>query len=195
MLQILDRSLKTWHVGALNGAALAWFAAITYASGLSVPQASFFRCPIGLCLAGYTANDASLMLRIIGQEGRTFLERVLLPMDRVMPALLAVALIATILRLTRAKDRVSIPLDPVYRYMLMAVPLLYAAADYTENWAFSEMLKAYPSINYRLVARASLSTALKSQMVAASIGIAAALAIAAALRARGQRPDEPADKS
>ncbi len=189
MLQILDRSLKTWHVGVLNGAAIAWFLAITYASGLSVPQASFFRCPIGLCLAGYTANDATLSLRIIGADGRAFLERVLLPMDRVMPALLALALIATIVRLTRAKDRVSIPLDPIYRYMLIFVPVLYAAADYTENWAFSEMLKAYPNINYKLVARASMSTALKSQLVAASIGIAAALAIAAAARARGGKLD------
>jgi hypothetical protein len=184
MFTLIDRSLKTWHVGVLNGAAIAWFAAITFTARLALPQVSFFRCPIGLCLTGYTANDATLMLRLIGEEGRIYLERVLLPMDRIMPALLVAALVATILRLTRTKDRVAIPLGSWYRLMLISVPLFYCVADYAENWAHGEMVRAYPNISYRLVARASILTALKSQLVAASISIAAALAIAALLRAR-----------
>lgn len=187
MLMAIDRSLKTWHVGLLNGAAIAWFMALTTTGRLSLPQVSLFRCPIGLCLTGYTANDVTLMLRLIGEEGRTFLNSVLLPMDRVMPALLVLALVATILRLTRARDRLAVPLDPWFRIMFAVVPVLYGVADYAENWAFGDMLKAYPQIGYRLVARASVFTALKSQLVVASLGITVALAIAALVRAR-RRP-------
>ena len=97
----------------------------------------------------------------------------------VLPALVLVALTVTYLWLSQQGHAISIPLTTGARYSLLAVPVLYALADYAENWALVEAVQAYPNIPYRLARRASILTASKSQLIVASVGIALALLIAA----------------
>ena len=189
MLAFLDRNLRFWHVVGLNGAAIAWFAGMTIASQMALPNVSLSRCPIGFCATGYSADRVNLMLRVIGPDGRTFLEETLLPLDRVLPMLLLVALGATYAWLTRPGADWTVPLEPKYRYMLLAVPLFYCVADLCENRAFAQMLASFPQIGYREVRTASIFTSLKSQLIAASLGIAMALAIVAWVNARRSGKD------
>ena len=70
-----------------------------------------------------------------------------------MPALLLAALTVTYLWLSQQGHAVSIPLSAGMRRMLLAVPVLYAVADYAENWALVEAVQAYPNIPYRLARR------------------------------------------
>lgn len=179
MLAVLDRHVRAWHLWVANGVALTWFVGMSIASRVALPNVVLFRCPIGFCAGGYAPSDLRAALTDIGPEGRAFVRDTLLPLDRVLPAVLLVALLITYVWFSRPGQRMAVPLSPGARYALLAVPVLYCLADYGENWAVAEMLRAYPSVDDRLAFRASLLTAAKSQLVAASIGIALALAIAA----------------
>jgi hypothetical protein len=184
MLSVLDRHLKFWHVAAANAVALAWFAGMGVATQAGIPGVKLFRCPIGLCLGHYTPAELQATLTRIGRDGRQFLADTLLPLDMVLPALLLVAFGLAYVWFSRSGQALAVPLTPRARYAFLCVPLLYCAADYAENWALAEVLRAYPNIPYRLARRASFLTAAKSQLVVAAVGIAAALAIAALGRAR-----------
>jgi hypothetical protein len=179
MLSVLDRHLKLRHVVLANAAALAWFAGMQLATLTGLPGIKFFRCPIGLCLGYYSPGELNATLARIGRSGRQFLIETLLPLDMVLPALLLVALALTYAWFSRPYAASAIPLATGARYAFLCVPLFYCLADYAENWTLAEALQAYPNIPYRLARRASFLTATKSQLVVASIGIAAALAIAA----------------
>jgi hypothetical protein len=179
MLATLDRQLRLWHVWAANVIAVAWFGSMALTIQRALPDTGMFRCPIGFCANGYYPDDLREVLASIGPEGRMFLQHTLRPLDMVLPALLLIALVIDYVWLTRPGERVSVPLSPAARWALLAVPILYCLADYGENWAVSNLIKAYPNIDDRLALRASLLTAAKSQLVAASIGFAIALAIAA----------------
>ena len=95
MLYLLDRHIKFWHVCLANGAALAWFAGMSLSIQAVLPGARLFRCPIGLCLGYYAPIELQATLTAIGRDGRQFLADTLLPLDMVLPALLALALILT----------------------------------------------------------------------------------------------------
>jgi hypothetical protein len=190
MLSFLDRHLRFWHVALANGAALAWFAGMQWATQMSLPGVKFFRCPIGLCLGYYSPGELNATLARIGKGGREFLTDTLLPLDMVLPTLLLVALVLACAWLTRPGESASVPLSTGARYAFLAVPLFYCLADYAENWALVDALQAYPNIPYRLARRASFLTAAKSQLIVASIGLAAALAIAAFGPARSSRADD-----
>lgn len=175
----LDRLLRPWHVIALNSAALAWFVTLTLTSRAALPGVALFRCPIGFCAGGYSPEDIFSMLDEIGEEGRHYLHNTLLWADLLLPALLVAALLADIIWFSRPGARVAVALQPAARLTLLAVPLVYGIADYLENWAIANMLHLYPNIDDLMAERTSLLTAAKSQLVAASVGIAAALAVAA----------------
>ncbi len=179
MLGILDRNLKAWHVAAVSVAAIGWFAGMTIASHIAMPGIALFRCPIGFCVTGYSANSVALLLRRIGLEGREFLQGTLLPLDRVLPVLVLAAALANYAWWTRPHGARSVKLEPVYRLVMMAVPIVYCVVDYLENWAFTALLHSFPDINYRAVRLASIFTAAKSQLIAATLGIILALMIAA----------------
>lgn len=184
MLTILDRHLKLWHVVFANALALGWFAVMSLATQASIPGVKLFRCPIGLCLGDYSPSELNATLTRIGQNGREFLTETLLPLDMVLPALLFVALGLTCVYFSRTGATAAVPLSRGARYTFLCAPLFYCLADYAENWALTETLRAYPNIPYRLARRASLLTAAKSQLIVASIGIAAALVVAAWATAR-----------
>jgi hypothetical protein len=179
MLSFLDRHVRLWLFALANGAALAWFAGMSIATQAALPGVKLFRCPIGLCLGDYSPAELNATLARIGRNGRQYLAETLLPLDMVLPALLLLAFVVTYAWFSRPGQAFAVPLTPGARYALLAVPVLYCLADYAENWALAEVLQAYPNIPYRLARRASFLTAAKSQLVVASIGIAAALAIAA----------------
>ena len=179
MLAVLDRHIRAWHLWALNSLAVAWFVGITIASRVALPDVALFRCPVGFCAGGYSPDDLRATLTQIGEEGRDFLHDTLLPLDLVLPALLCGALVITSSYFSRPGQPMAVPLTPGARYGLLAVPLLYGLADYGENLAVAQMLRAYPKIGDALAHRASVLTAAKSQLIAASIGIAVALAVAA----------------
>lgn len=179
MLDVLDRHLKAWHIVAADALALAWFVGITLLSQTGVPNVALFRCPVGFCAGGYTREELRATLEEIGPEGRDFLYGTLLQLDLVLPALLLIALLATTLWFSRPGQAFAVALHPGARYALLAVPVLYCLADYGENAAVAEMLRAYPTIDEALAQKASFLTALKSQLVAASVGIVVALAVAA----------------
>jgi hypothetical protein len=187
MLHLLDRHIKFWHMCLANGAALAWFAGMNLSIQVALPGARLFRCPIGLCLGYYAPIELQATLTAIGKDGRHYLADTLLPLDMVLPALVAVALVLTCVWFSRAT---AMPLSRGARAALLCVPLLYCLADYAENWALAEALEAFPNIPYRLARRASFLTAAKSQLVTAALGIALALAIAAWGRAHQQRPGD-----
>jgi hypothetical protein len=179
LLSFLDRRLRAWHVVAANTLALLWFIGITVASRMALPNVALFRCPIGFCAGGYSPEDLYSILDEIGDEGRAFLHDTLLRADRVLPALLLVALVLTIAWFTGPGRKTAIVLKPGARYVLLAVPVLYCIADYMENSAIAEILRLYPDVEDVMADKASVLTAAKSQLVAASLGIGAAVAIAA----------------
>jgi hypothetical protein len=189
MLAYLDRNLRGRHVALATVAAVLWFVGMTWASYQVLPRGEMFRCPIGFCVAGYSANSATLMLQVMGAEGRATLQNVLLPLDRIWPLLVLVACVLHTAWWTRPGARYAIRIEPKYRYMLMAVPAIYALADYGENWAFAKLLASFPKIGYRDVQVASGFTAVKSQLIVASIGIVVALAIAGWIE--GRRSEKP----
>ena len=175
MLTYFDQRLKGWHVALLSVGAIVWFLAMMFVAQAALPRFPLLRCPIGFCLAGYSANSATIALQMLGDEGRDYLLNTFMPLDQVLPFLLLLAFAVNYLWWTRPGVAWSIPLEPKYRLMLLLVPLVYCIADYMENWSFGELLHSYPKIDYRLVRRMSIITSIKSQLVAASIGIAVAL--------------------
>lgn len=188
----LDRHLKLWHVATLNIAALVWFIGLTLASRIALPGVALFRCPIGFCAGGYSPEELYSIFDEIGEEGRAFLYDTLLKADLVLPALLTAALVLDIIWFSRPGARVSVPLHPGARLAMLTVPLLYAVADYVENSAIANVLRLYPNIDDVMAEKTSLLTAAKSQLVAASIGIAGALATAAwGLASRSNTHDQP----
>ena len=189
MLAFLDRTLKLWHVALAAVTAIAWFAFIIIAGQLALPAVSLFRCPIGFCATGYSANSVTLVLRTLGAEGRAFLLETMLPLDRGTPILVLFAFVIGYIWLTRPHAIWSVPLEPSHRYMLLVVPTFYCLADYGENWAFEQMLRTFPQISYRSVLRASILTSVKSQLLAASLGIALALVVAAWVTAKRIQKD------
>ncbi|HWB46035.1 MAG TPA: hypothetical protein VG900_11390 [Hyphomicrobiaceae bacterium] len=179
MLSALDRHLKARHLWVANGVAIAWFIGITVASRVALPKIKLFRCPVGFCAGGYAPEELRATLDAMGEEGRDFLENSLLPLDLLLPFLLFVAFATSTVWFSRSHGRFSVPLKSGARYALLAVPLCYCLADYAENWAVAALLRDYPDINDHLARTASELTAAKSQLVAASLGICVALAIAA----------------
>lgn len=179
MLPVLDRHVKFWHVCAANIATLVWFVGMSLATQAAVPGVKLFRCPIGLCMGYYAPIELQATLTRVGRDGRQFLGETLLPLDMLLPALLLVALTLTYVWFSRPDEATAVPLSAGARYTLLCVPLLYCLADYAENFALAEALQAFPNIPYRLARRASILTAAKSQLIAAALGIAFALVIAA----------------
>jgi len=191
MLAVLDRHLKARHVWLAVGSGLAWFVIMTLATQSALPGIKLFRCPVGLCPGYYVPTQLYVTFTRIGQSGRDFLAETLLPLDMVLPALLLVAFAVTYVWFTRPGETFAVPLSPPARRALLIVPLLYCVADYAENFALVEALRAYPNIPYWLARRASFLTATKSQLITASVGIAAALAVAA--WGRGRRASSPSN--
>jgi len=107
---VLDRRLKFWHVCVMVAAALAWFAGMTLATQAALPGVGLFRCPIGLCFGYYAPVELQATLTRVGKEGRQFLAQTLLPLDTVLPALLAAALILVIAWFSRARGVAAVPL-------------------------------------------------------------------------------------
>lgn len=192
LLAALDRCLRPAHIVLANLMALGLFVAVTVAGRMSLPSVALVRCPMGFCAGGYTPEELYSMLDEIGEEGRAFLHDTMLRADLVLPALLLLALALDIAWFSRAGARTSISLHPAARLTLLAVPVLYCLVDYLENSAIAQMLRLYPDLNDELAERASMLTAAKSQLFAASAGIAAALAVAAwgsALRGGASPPE------
>jgi hypothetical protein len=176
------------------GAAVAWFVIMTLATQAALPGVKLFRCPIGLCPGYYLPNELHATLTRIGKTGRDFFVETLLPLDMVLPTLLLIAFVATYIWFSRPGEAFAVPLSLGARYALLCVPLLYCIADYGENFALVEALRAYPNIPYWLARRASFLTATKSQLVTASTGIALALAIAAWGRSRRNGSPSASDR-
>jgi hypothetical protein len=194
MLAVLDRHIRAWHMWLAVGAAVAWFVIMTLATQAALPGVKLFRCPIGLCPGYYLPNELHATLTRIGKTGRDFFVETLLPLDMVLPTLLLIAFVAAYIWFSRPGEAFAVPLSQGARYALLCVPLLYCIADYGENFALVEALRAYPNIPYWLARRASFLTATKSQLVTASTGIAAALAIAAWGRSRQVGPPSASDR-
>lgn len=193
ILSSLDRLLRPWHLAIVNAVAIVWFVTLTLASRAALPGVALFRCPIGFCAGGYSPEELYSMLDEIGEDGRGYLYGTLLWADLVLPALLTAALLANILWFSRPGTRGAVTLQPAARLGLLAVPLVYCVADYAENWAIANLLQLYPNIDDLMAERASVLTAAKSQLVAASIGIVAALAVAG-VASLGNR-SEPGSRS
>jgi hypothetical protein len=177
MLAWIDRRLAGWHVWAINGATLAWFIGMWIATLRALPDTRLHFCPIGLCLGGYPPRIARDTLTAIGPEGRRFLLEVLMPLDRVLPALLLVALVLTYLWYTRPTG--PLPLSPTARGFLLLLPVSYVVTDYAENATVIDMLRQHPGFPDALARRASDWTEAKSQLVTAALLVAAALIAAA----------------
>jgi hypothetical protein len=145
VLSVLDRHIRAWHLWVANSLAVAWFVAIAIASRLALPDVGLFRCPVGFCAAGYSPDALRAILTDIGADGRAFLQDTLRPLDMVLPGLLLIAFVITYAWFSRSGERFAVPLAQGARYGLLAVPVLYCLADYGENWAVAEMLRAYPT--------------------------------------------------
>ena len=191
LLSTLDRRLKAWHVLAADVIAITWFVGLTLAGRIALPNVALFRCPFGFCAGGYSPEELYSMLDEIGDEGRAFLHDTLLRADLVLPALILLALLLTIVWFSGPGRSNTIALNTGARYVLLAVPMLYCVVDYMENWAIAEILRVYPDIEDVMAEKASVLTAAKSQLVAASIGIGVAVAVAAwSSAARSEPPDD-----
>jgi len=175
----LDHTLRPWHVATANLAALLWFGGVTIFGRTALPSVALFRCPVGFCAGGYPPEEIYSLLDEIGEEGRRFIHDSMVWGDLVLPMLFLTALVLDILWFSRPGARISVTLQPMARLTLLAVPVLYFIADYMENAAIEQMLRAYPDLEDAMAERASILTAAKSQLFAASVGIAAALAVAA----------------
>lgn len=186
----LDSSLKPWHVAAANFAAVGWFAGVTIFGRAALPSVALFRCPVGFCAGGYPPEELFSLLDEVGEDGRRFIHDSMVWGDVVLPLLFLVALVLDILWFSRPGARISVTLQPMARLGLLLVPVLYFLSDYMENAAIEQMLRVYPDLEDAMAERASILTAAKSQLFAASVGIALALAIAAwgtSLRPRPRR--------
>jgi hypothetical protein len=189
----LDLVVRPWHIAAANFAAISWFAGVTVFGRSTLPSVALLRCPMGFCAGGYPPEELFSLLDEVGEEGRRFLHDSMVWGDIVLPLLFLVALVLDILWFSRPGARMSVSLQPMARLGLLLVPVLYFCADYLENAALEQMLRAYPDLEDAMAERASILTAAKSQLFAASAGIALALAIAAwgiSLKSRAeQRPE------
>jgi hypothetical protein len=175
----LDRYLRPWHVVMANILAASWFAGVTIFGRTALPSVALLRCPVGFCAGGYPPEEIYALLDEIGEEGRRFLHDSMVWGDLVLPMLFLAALMLDILWFSRPGARLSVTLQPMARLVLLAVPVLYFLADYLENAAIEQMLRLYPDLDDAMAERASMLTAAKSQLFAASAGIAVALAVAA----------------
>lgn len=175
----LDQSLRGWHVVTANVGALMWLAGVTIFGRAAMPSVALFRCPVGFCAGGYPPEELYVMLDEIGEEGRRYLYESTLIGDVVLPVLLAVALVLDIVWLSRPGREAAVGLQAPARVALLAVPILYFLADYLENAAVAQLLRHYPDLTDAMAHRASLLTAAKSQLFAASVGIIAALGVVA----------------
>lgn len=186
----LDFTLRPWHVAAANFAAVAWFAGVTIFGRAALPTVALFRCPVGFCAGGYPPEELFSLLDEVGEDGRRFIHDSMVWGDLVLPMLFLTAFVLDILWFSRPGARVAVSLQPMARLGLLLVPVLYFCADYMENAAIEQMLRAYPDLEDTMAERASILTAAKSQLFAASAGIALALAVAAwgvSLRQRAQQ--------
>lgn len=187
LLARLDQSLRGWHVVTANVVALLWFAGVTIFGRAAMPTVALFRCPVGFCAGGYPPEDLYSMLDEIGEEGRRYLYESTLIGDIVLPLLLLAALVLDIVWFSRPLQRGVVGLQAPARMAMLAVPVLYFLADYLENAAVAQLLRHYPDLEDAMALRASMLTAAKSQLFAASFGIAAALAIVSWARRMGAR--------
>lgn len=179
LLARLDQSLKLWHVLVANAASLFWLAGVTIFGRVAVPSVALFRCPVGFCAGGYAPEELYSMLDEIGEEGRRYIYESMIWGDLMLPMLLLLALVLDIAWFSRPDRQVGVNLQPMARLGLLAVPVLYFLTDYMENAAIAQMLRLYPDVEDVMAERASLLTAAKSQLFAASAGIVVALAVAA----------------
>lgn len=189
----LDQTLKPWHVIVANVAAIAWFAGVTIFGRAALPSVALMRCPVGFCAGGYPPEEMFSLLDEVGEEGRRFLHSSVVWGDVVLPLLFLLAFVLDILWFSRPGARVSVSLQPMARLGLLLVPVLYFLADYMENAALEQMLRVYPDLEDVMAERASLLTAAKSQLFAASAGIALALAVAAWGLSLRPRPRQQTD--
>lgn len=133
--------------------------------------------PFDLSPAGYDSEYARRFLAAIGEEGRTYYLTRQIPLDVFFPALFAAsAALLWLWLLARLRDA-----SRAWRGVAI-VPLLAAAADYTENGLVAAMLVRFPDLSDRLAAMASVFTVAKS--LATTVYFVALLGLLAVLGLR-----------
>ncbi len=178
ILGFIDRRMRQRHLWLLLAAVIALdVLMLSYtARKLSVHGLPMFDLRCG----GYGVSDARTYV-----EGLTAANKlwryafVQIPIDMAFAIIEAAALAALYLWFTRPKARFSIAMPGKARMLLLLFPAGQALFDLSENSLVWVMLKSGPSVSPSLVRAASFSTTTKWALAMMSVGIAAALAIAA----------------
>lgn len=148
---------KGWVVGALLAATGLVYLAMVAVTLPHLVDLAGGLSPFDLSPTGYDTGYARRFLAAIGAEGRTYYLTRQIPLDVFFPALYAASAALTWLWLL-AKLRDA---SPRWRGAAI-IPVLAAAADYTENGLVAVMLVRFPDLSDRLVATASAFTVAKS---------------------------------
>lgn len=103
---------------------------------------------------GYTLEEARAFLSALGPDGRALYTGPQRILDMAYPIMLAVVLSIALGHFIKTGWR---------RWMVMALPIIGAAADYMENWAVAGMLRTDPAdLTARTVEAASRWSVLKA---------------------------------
>ncbi len=117
--------------------------------------------PFGIRAWGYTYAEAHAFLKAIGAEGRAYYANPELILDTLYPPLYAVSRGLAFWWLTMP-GRIRKGLVPLrLRWALIAVPILMAALDVTENACITVMLWKWPELSNGVVEVSSFATQVK----------------------------------
>lgn len=119
--------------------------------------------PFDMRPLGYSPEDAATLLEALGAEGRAYYLSYQIPLDTLYPATLALALIATLLRIGQ-----RIPDSKLVR-LGIALSASSALFDYIENLGIVALIWSWPSISGPLVYAASTATITKSVITTLAI--------------------------
>lgn len=125
---------------------------------------------------GYTLAEAERYLDALGERGRAFYASWHLPADMALASVEGPALLLAGLWLTRAGGAIPASARPYLRAVLIALPVLTAVLDLTENLSIAVMLAGWPYLNPGVVTLASTATVLKWPAAMASISALAGAA-------------------
>jgi hypothetical protein len=132
---------------------------------------------------GYSYEDARAFLSALGETGRAYYLNPELVLDAFYPPLYAVSRALALWWLTMPGRWRDGDTPPVWRWTLMAIPIVMALLDgCVENVSIAKMLRQSPDLSPGLVEVASLATRVKLVMGVLTEVAMAVLAAAAALR-------------
>ena len=177
------RFLSGWLVAALLLASGILWAVIAFGTLAHLQRLAGGLPPFDIRPLGYSYADAREFLAALGPQGRAYYLYPELVLDSFFPPLYALSLALALWWLTMPGRLRAGTTPTVWRWTLVAIPLVMAAVDGgVENVCIARMLWRWPDLAPGLVHLASLATQVKSLLLAVTAMMMVALAVVALWR-------------